>query len=75
MERWEENGKSPIGLISQVHIPIVCSASEIYNSLTMTLIGWRMLQYRLEAKSEKGPRNHFRGDGMLEDVTHASSPD
>ena len=29
--------------------------------------------YRLEAKSEKGPRNHFRGDGMLEDVTHASS--
>ena len=30
---------------------------------------------RLEAKSEKGPRNHFRGDGMLEDVTHASSPD
>ena len=28
---------------------------------------------RLEAKSEKGPRNHFRGDGMLEDVTHASS--
>ena len=30
---------------------------------------------RLEAKSKKGPRNHFRGDGMLEDVTHASSPD
>ena len=30
---------------------------------------------RLEAKSEKGPRNHFSGDGMLEDVTHASSPD
>ena len=30
---------------------------------------------RLEAKSEKGPRNHFRGEGMLEDVTHASSPD
>ena len=30
-------------------------------------------QYRLEAKSEKGPSNHFRRDGMLEDVTHASS--
>ena len=30
---------------------------------------------RLEAKSEKGPRNHFRGDGMLEGVTHASSLD
>ena len=27
---------------------------------------------RLEAKSEKGPRNHFRWDVMLEDVTHAS---
>ena len=30
---------------------------------------------RLEAKSEKGPRNHLWGDGMLEDVTHAGSPD
>ena len=31
--------------------------------------------FRLEAKSEKGPRNNFMGDGMLEDVTNASSPD
>ena len=31
------------------------------------------LNTRLEAKSKKGPRNHFRGDGILEDVTHASS--
>ena len=30
---------------------------------------------RLEAKSEKGPRNHFRGNRVLEDVTHVSSPD
>ena len=30
---------------------------------------------RLEANSEKGPRNHFRGEGMLEDVTDASSLD
>ena len=36
---------------------------------------WKIFYDRLEAKSEKGPRNHFRGDGMLEDVTHASSPD
>ena len=36
---------------------------------------WFTSMIRLEAKSEKGPRNHFRGDGMLEDVTHASSPD
>ena len=28
---------------------------------------------RLEAKSKKGPRNRFKGEGMLEDVTHASS--
>ena len=28
---------------------------------------------RLEAQSEKGPRNHFRGDGMLEDVFLARS--
>jgi len=27
---------------------------------------------RLEAKSEKGSRNHFWEDGMLTSVTHAS---
>ena len=40
-----------------------------------SLCAGKLFSYRLEAKSEKGPRNHFRGDGMLEDVTHASSPD
>ena len=32
---------------------------------------WRALPDRLEAKSEKGPRNHFREDGMLACVIHA----
>ena len=28
--------------------------------------------YRLEVKSQKGSRNHFREDGMLTFVTHAN---
>ena len=36
-------------------------------------MGFSDMTGRLEANSEKGPRNHFREDGMLEDVTHVSS--
>ena len=43
-------------------------------SLVVERSGYKMgkLHVRLEAKSEKGPRNHVRGNGMLENVTHAS---
>ena len=44
---------------------------DLLNTTIVSMEGSYRL-YRLEAKSEKGPRNHFRGDGMLEDVTHAS---
>ena len=31
-----------------------------------------ILTYRLEVKSQKSSRNHFREDGMLTFVTHAN---
>ena len=46
----------------------------ISNMIKGVILITNVTRYRLEAKSEKGPRNHFRGDRMLEDVTHTSSP-
>ena len=46
---------------------------EVFHFVKREIVWYIKPTFRLEAISEKGPRNHFRGDGMLEDVTHASS--